>query len=242
MSARRASTLDAYQSILIAHLFGLAFGLGGAAMLDSIMLVACRRGRVSRDLVGLLHTATTLVTGAMALLVISGIGFFVAGAEATPKFWAKMVIVLIACGNGLVAHRLIFPWLEAGTASGNGTLELPVNCARIAAASAATSSVSWSAALILGASQGQALGLVPILGIYSIALCGALLVSTMFVAPRIFALTEDERLPLRSTMKRNAAALSRFVSGSLAVAVQTALGRFRTTGRTSLTRRDCQGS
>ncbi len=210
-------------------------------MLDTIMLIACRRGRVSRDLVALLHTASAMVTGAMALLVISGIGFFLAGAEATPKFWAKMVIVLIACGNGLVAHRLIFPWLESGTASGNGTPELPVHCARIAAASAATSSVSWSAALILGASRGQALSTIPILGMYAVALSGALLVSTMLIAPRIFALPERERLPLRIAMKRMAAAISCCVSSALASA-QTALDRFRTTRRTALTQRDIPSS
>jgi hypothetical protein len=169
-------------------------------MLDTIMLVACRRGRVSRDLVAVLHVASVVVAGAMALLIISGIGFFLTGAEATPKFWAKMVIVVIACANGLVAHRLIFPWLKAGTASGNGLMELPGSSARIAAASAATSSISWSAALILGASRGHALGIVPILGIYAIVLCGAVAVSTVLVAPRVFTLLDRERFQLPSAI------------------------------------------
>jgi hypothetical protein len=239
--ASRASTLDAYRAILITHLFGLAFGLGGAAMLDTIMLIACRRSRVSRDLIALLHTASAMVAAAMTLLVISGIGFFLAGAEATPKFWAKMVIVLIACGNGLVVHQLIFPWLETGTASGNGTPELPVHRARIAAASAAISSVSWSAALILGASRGQAMGIIPILGIYFVALFGALLVSTMLIAPRVFTLQKRERIPFRTGMKERSAAISYRARCTLA-SVQTALDRFRATRRTALTQRDIPSS
>ena len=211
-------------------------------MLDTIMLVACCRGRVSRDLIALLHTASAMVAGAMALLVFSGIGFFLAGAEATPKFWAKMVIVLIACGNGLVAHRLIFPWLEAGTTSGNGTPALSVHRARIAAASAATSSVSWSAALILGASRGQALGMIPILGIYTIALCGALLVSTMLIAPRIFALPERQRLPFRIAMKQVTVTVPSFASRALTGAAQIVIGRFRTTVRPGWTQRDIPSS
>jgi len=116
--------LIAYRIILIAHLLGLAFGMGGASTIDAIFLVACRRGRVTRDLVEVVHAVAGLVVGAMALLAVSGVAFFAVGSEPTPKFWAKMVTVGVACLNGLAAHRLIFPLIETAAASGTGRLRL----------------------------------------------------------------------------------------------------------------------
>jgi hypothetical protein len=126
----------------------------------------------------------------MVLLAVSGVAFFFAGAEATPKFWAKMVIVLIACANGLAAHRLIFPWLRSAAATGNGRLWLTRRRARIAAASAAISSVSWSAALILGAWHGLTLAVTPILAVYTGGLCLAVSVSALLVAPHVFEFSD----------------------------------------------------
>lgn len=178
--------MTAHQVILIVHLFGLAFGFGGASTIDSIFLVACRRGRVTRELVEVVHAAAGLVAGAMVLLAVSGASFFLVGVEPTPKFWAKMVMVAIACLNGVAAHRLVFPLIEAGTAAGTGRLHLRAWSARLAAASAAVSSVSWSGALILGAWHGLKLGIVPILAVYLSVLVVAVLVSATLVAPRVF--------------------------------------------------------
>lgn len=178
--------MTAYRIVLIAHLFGLAFGMGGASTIDAIFLVASRRSRVTRELVEVVHAAAALVAGAMVLLAVSGVAFFAVGAETTPKFWAKMVIVAIACLNGLAAHRLVFPLIEAAAASGTGRLHLRPWPARLAAASAAVSGVSWSGALILGAWRGLKLGLVPILAAYASVLVAAMLVSAILVAPRIF--------------------------------------------------------
>jgi hypothetical protein len=178
--------VTAYRIILIAHLFGLAFGLGGASTIDSIFLVASRRGKVTRELVDAVHAAAGLVAGAMVLLAVSGAAFFWVGSEPTPKFWAKMVIVAIACLNGLAAHRLVFPLIEAAAASGTGRLHLRPWSARLAAASAAVSSISWSGALILGAWRGLGLGMVPILATYATVLAAAVLISTILIAPRVF--------------------------------------------------------
>lgn len=143
---------------------------------------------MTRDLVEVVHVAAGLVAAAMGLLIVSGLAFFLVGSEPTPKFWAKMVIVGIACLNGLAAHRLVFPLIEKGVASGTGRLELRPWSARFASASAAISSVSWSGALILGAWHGLKLGIVPILSVYAVVLAGAIVMSTI-LAPRIFVFT-----------------------------------------------------
>ncbi len=66
--------MDPYRILLIAHLFGLAFGMGGASTIDSIFLVASRRGRVTPKLVEVVHAAAGLIAAAMVLLAISGGG------------------------------------------------------------------------------------------------------------------------------------------------------------------------
>jgi hypothetical protein len=211
--------LIAYRIVLITHLFGLAFGMGGAGTIDSIVLVAARRGRVTRELVEVVHAAAGLVAGAMALLAVSGAAFFAVGAEATPKFWAKMVIVGIACLNGLAAHRLVFPLIEAAAAPGTGRLHLRPRDARLAGVSAAVSAVSWSGALILGAWHGLVLGMAPILAAYAAALAGAVLVSVVFVAPRVFVIAQDRVGHERGRSLRDIPA---FVAFTVALAVADA--------------------
>jgi hypothetical protein len=49
--------------------------------------------------------------------------------------------------------------------------------------------VSWSGALIIGAWRGLKLGMIPILAAYGIVLAGAILVSAIAVAPRVFVFT-----------------------------------------------------
>ena len=76
--------MDLYRIVLIAHLFGLAFGMGGATTIDAIFLLASIRRRVTRELVEVVHAAAALVAAAMVILVVSGIAFFAVGTEATP--------------------------------------------------------------------------------------------------------------------------------------------------------------
>jgi hypothetical protein len=189
---------------------GLAFGMGGASAFDAIFLVASRRGKITVELVEVVHTAASLVAGAMVMLVVSGVAFFEVGAQPTPKFWAKMIIVGIACLNGVVAHRLVFPLIEAASSSMTGYLQLRPWPARLSAASAAISAVSWSGALILGAWHGLKLGLDPILLAYASILTIAVLISAMVIAPYIFAfdLTPRRRKRARVTAAAQSIALA----------------------------------
>jgi len=56
----RRSALIAFRIILIAHLLGLAFGMGGASTIDAILLIAARREKVTRELVEVIHVAAGL--------------------------------------------------------------------------------------------------------------------------------------------------------------------------------------
>jgi hypothetical protein len=143
-------------------------------------------------LVQVIHAAAAVVVGAIVLLAVSGLAFFAVGAEPSPKFWAKMVVVGVACLNGLVAHRLVFPLVEAGAAGGSGRLDLRPWAARFASASAAVSAASWYGALVLGAWHGLALSFWRILAIYACVLVGAVSFASIVVAPRVFPLAQAD--------------------------------------------------
>lgn len=211
--------MTVYRIVLIAHLFGLAFGMGGAGTIDAIFLVASRRGRVTRELIEVVHAAAGLVAGAMVLLAVSGVAFFAVGVDPTPKFWAKLAIVGIACLNGLAAHRLVFPRVEAAAASGHGRLRFRPWDARLAATSAAVSGVSWSGALVLGAWHGLKLGAAPILAVYTGVLGAAVLVSATLVAPRVFVIAPARRRRERVRSLQDLRQLPVEVAHALALAV-----------------------
>lgn len=189
--------MSAHQVVLIAHLLGLAFGMGGAVTIDAILLIASLRRPVTQELVEVIHVASGLVAGAMIVLAVSGAAFFLTGSQPSPKFWAEMVIVGVACLNGLAAHRLVFPMIESGVAPSRGRLRLRRRRARLAAASAAVSGVSWFGALVLGAWTGCPFGMAPLLAGYAIILTGGIAVSVLLVAPRVFDLAPTRRRPER---------------------------------------------
>lgn len=172
---------------LIIHLIGLALGVGGTSTLDVILLVAVRSRRVSYDLVHLLHAASRVVIGAMPLLLVSGLAFIAEGVAPTAKFWAKMVVVAIACANGAIVHRWLFPRVAAAARSGNGGLRLGPRDGRFAASAAAVSAVSWYSALMLGALRGPTLPFAGILALYLGVLLIAVGVASVVVAPCVFA-------------------------------------------------------
>ncbi len=172
---------------LIVHLTGLALGAGAASTLDVILLLAVRTRRVSSDLIHLLHVASRVVIAAMLVLLVSGLAFLAEGVTPTAKFWAKMVVVAVACANGVIVHRQLFPRVEAATRTGNGGLLLCRRDQRFAAASSAVSAVSWYGALVLGAARGLALPFSGILALYLGALVIAVGVAAFVVAPRVFA-------------------------------------------------------
>jgi hypothetical protein len=220
--------VSAHQVVLIAHLLGLAFGMGGAVTIDAILLIAALRRRVTPELVEVIHVASGMVAAAMIVLAVSGAAFFLTGSQPSPKFWAKMVIVGVACLNGLAAHRLVFPLIESGVVPGQGRLRLRRRGARLAAASAAVSGVSWFGALVLGAWKGCPFGMAPLLAGYGVALTGGALFSALVVAPRIFVVAPARRRgrerpvkALRQLLVSSVQSLALTISdGALAVAAR----------------------
>jgi hypothetical protein len=177
--------LDTRTFIVIAHLIGVALGAGGAYMSDAIFLYSMKDHVLSKTEVGFMSLGSKVVWVGVGLLVLSGVGLFaLSPAEylASPKFLAKMNIVLVVIINGLVFHFLHFPYIRkhSGQYLHRGH-SFHANSTTLFI-SGAISGVSWTSALILGAFRSIPASYSTImlvyLGVVALAICAALAMRT----------------------------------------------------------------
>ncbi|WP_020683619.1 hypothetical protein [Marinobacterium rhizophilum] len=105
--------------IKITHLLGLALGVGGALLLDLIILNFFHRRSITEEKFDILRQSTRVVSLGLGLLWVSGAGYllhylayFEQGLH-NPKVWAKVIIVAILTLNGMLIHHLILPHIQA---------------------------------------------------------------------------------------------------------------------------------
>ncbi|SHF57075.1 hypothetical protein SAMN05444339_10855 [Loktanella atrilutea] len=138
------------------HFIGLAMGLGGATLLDLMLLRFFVRGRITEDTYGVFAFASRIVDIGLRLLWITGLGFLFLYALTqpelltNPKVHAKLAIVAILTVNGFFIHQIILPSVrrQIGRTLFNG-----VGATRraIFVTSGAISVVSWYMPVALGA-------------------------------------------------------------------------------------------
>ena len=140
--------------LLILHSFGLALGLGGATILDLLILRSLHRP-LEPHLVHVVTTVSKIVASALALLWASGLGFLFVyksvnpGLLENPKLWAKMAIVAVLTVNGVYLHARVLPVLRAQ--SGRMLFEgVPVNVRVCMLTAGTVSIVSWYFPFLLG--------------------------------------------------------------------------------------------
>ncbi len=104
-------------TITFIHLLGLAFGLGGALILD-VLLLREFGNIIHKEQLKWITAVSRLVTWGLAMLWLSGIGFIAYYYFFTPEYlynekvWAKVVIVTVLTLNGYFVHRVILPALK----------------------------------------------------------------------------------------------------------------------------------
>lgn len=162
---------------LIFHLVGLILGFGGAVLTDAIFLKCVRNSRAGHTLLLVMKTASSLVIIGYSMLFLSGIALLLSGSTITNKFWAKMLIVLVIGGNGTVAHMIIFPRLSKKIQRRDNTIS--ISFLHQLSVVAATSAVSWIAALVLGAWKTTNWPITAWVVAYSLALTSAIAVSLL---------------------------------------------------------------
>ena len=138
------------------HFIGLAMGLGGATLLDLMLLRFFVRGRITEDTYSVFAFASRVVDAGLRLLWITGLGFLFLYALTAPelltnpKVHAKLAIVAILTLNGFFIHQIILPSLRRQIGQ---TLFAGVTRSRrvIFVTSGAISVVSWYMPVALGA-------------------------------------------------------------------------------------------
>jgi len=97
------------------HLSGLAFGVGGAWMLDLYILRKMYKSPVTQENIQVLRFISKIVLIGLSMLWLSGFLFLVFYYFAQPesllnhKIWAKLVMVIILSLNGYFLHKLVLP-------------------------------------------------------------------------------------------------------------------------------------
>lgn len=99
--------------LVLAHLLGLALGLG-AATVKLVLLLRCRADPAA--LPGYLAASkpvTRLIVLGMVLLTLSGIGWLVLGYPLTPRLVVKLVLVAALWVMGPVIDNVVEPRFQA---------------------------------------------------------------------------------------------------------------------------------
>ncbi len=176
-------------SVLIAHLFGVTLGLGGATISDIFFFKFLKDFQISEKEAEVLHTLSQIIWVALIILILSGVALYLPASERlneSSKFLLKMVVVLVLSVNGLFLNLLIGPRLVRLSFRGPG--EDPQGnvrrLRRFAFALGAVSMTSWYTAFILGALRAVPLSF-PVLLLGYLLLVG-LAVSMSQVVERSF--------------------------------------------------------
>lgn len=138
------------------HFVGLALGLGGATLLDLLILRFCLVDRIREATFEVFEFASKIVNVGLLILWASGLGFllfyyfFDSPKLLNPKVHAKLMIVVVLSVNGIFVHRAILPAVrkQIGRSIFDGFSSARKS---IFITSGAISVVSWYVPVALGA-------------------------------------------------------------------------------------------
>lgn len=137
------------------HFIGLALGLGGATLLDLMLLRFFLCSRIGAETFDVFRFSTRVIEAGLLILWLSGIGFLLFYAAydpaklTNPKVHAKFAIVAVLTLNGIVIHRHILPAIrgQIGKTLFEGLSPLRRGAFVV---SGAVSAVSWYLPVALG--------------------------------------------------------------------------------------------
>lgn len=142
---------------LIAHLFGVVFGMGAAFMTDIMFLKSVKDKILSPEELSFLSLGSKVVWAGLSIIILSGIGLFYLDPENylnSSKFLTKMFIVLVLTINGIFFHFKHLPLLYRQALKKLPESEEFLRKSSFLFVSGAISSISWISTLILGVFRG----------------------------------------------------------------------------------------
>src|SRR5680860_294342 len=179
--------MDLYFFLVMGHILGVAFGVGGATASDVIFLRSVKEGVITAPAYGILKAVSLVLWAGILLTIVSGLSFLAIGFQATgqfplladPVFLAKLTGVAAIVVNGLIFHYFVFPTIKKSIDVPLGQSELTAR-RPLFAVSGAVSIVSWYAVFILAFMRGVVeIPYLLLLGIYVVAIAGAALAASL---------------------------------------------------------------
>jgi hypothetical protein len=159
-----------YTYIVVAHVFFMAIGVGGATITDVLFFKFLRKHSITEQEMFVMNTLSQVIWGAIFGIVVTGLGLFVPQAEGlleSSKFLAKMTIVAILVINGVLLNFWISPKMrEIFSAQPSDTRSWVVRTRRVAFALGGISIVSWYSAFLLGSLRSLSLSYGQLMSIY----------------------------------------------------------------------------
>lgn len=171
--------LTLWQITALGHLLGAILGGGAAFTSDFVFVSTIRDGQISHDEMRFLKLISGVVWLGLGVLLLTGAGFFLQDSQVilgSEKILAKLTIVAIILINGIIFHVLHLPRLQGLAGQGRewfvSWLDSPQG--RSMFLSGAVSGVSWLSVILLGALRSVPYGYWALIGLYIMALAGAL--------------------------------------------------------------------
>ena len=187
--------IDLKTSLIIVHLFGVAFGVGGAISSDLMFFKTMRDKHIIPTEMAFLKIGSVMVWTGLALLVASGTAMFSldpATYLVSTKFLAKMTIVGILIINAGFFHLIHIPRLKRHVGHHFPSSDEFVRWRVPLLISGAVSLISWTAALVLGS-----LSVVP----YSFAIIMSVYLAIVTVGCIIALIFRDTFIPCHTNQK-----------------------------------------
>ncbi|MBT3283028.1 hypothetical protein HON59_01960 [bacterium] len=111
--------MDIHSFLIVAHLIGVALGVGGATFGGILYLKAMKDGKIDPMEGEWLSVIFMVLRIGLAIAVITGFGFFLeyrfTGQEERlmdPRLWAKLTVILVLVANALLIQMRRIPmWL-----------------------------------------------------------------------------------------------------------------------------------
>ena len=101
--------------IIIAHIIGIAFGVGGATVSDFLFFRFLKDLKISHFESRTLNSVSAIIWIGLIMLVLSGVALYLPQAEQlneSSKFLTKMVVVAVIAVNGVVLNKIVSPKLK----------------------------------------------------------------------------------------------------------------------------------
>lgn len=110
--------------LLLAHVVGLALGVGAATVKLVLLLASTRDEKVVPAFLYVVRPITRLIVAGTLLLALSGIGWLIVGYPFTPLLGAKLVLVVVGGVLGPIVDKVVEPRFRA-LAPGPGAAPSP---------------------------------------------------------------------------------------------------------------------